>query len=1165
MKKIVLAITFLITTIFAYAQPANDNCSFAQLVVLPPSGNICFPSTNALATPDALPTNSCNGPTGGNEVWYSFITTGTQNTISVLPIAPGAASSMVVSVPNGNCTSPTTLVCNAAVSPGGPATVNFSVPIGTQIWFEVSSLGASGSFNLCVTSVTPVPFYNTSVGDSCATAIRLCNKASFTGDPPPIFSNSGQQISCYTFPAAYLSDLWYKFKVAKTGTLEFLCTPQVGLDIDWEVLNVTAGCSGAPVIACNYTYNGAGGDPTGMDATTGTPCGGAGHICNPVTVLAGNTYAIHLNYTNPSLNTFDMTFGGTFQIAPFPDFYVDAPGGCAPHITDFTDSSYSASTYNWSFGNGSTFIGNNPPPQNYPTAGNYVVGLVVNDAATGCVNSTARQVQVGTGPTSTFTVSQSPVCIGINDTITYTGNGGPLSTFSWSFSGATIVSGSGSGPYIVQWSTNGSKTVSLTVTENGCQSTVTNATVNVQPPPTSTFNMPTGACTGDTVLITYSGNAGASAIYYWSLGNSFIASTNGVDTFYVVWNTAGSDSVFLQIDQNGCISNKTTKYITILSKPIASFTLTDSICSSGQALATFTGAVPLTSQFDWNFGTGVASPGGTVIGPHNITFSSAGYNIISLIVNDQGCKSAEVFDSVFVTVAPTATFTISDDSLCGAETATINYTGTGGPTAIYNYNFGTATINSGSGSGPYNISYATAGKHYVTLSVTENGCTSTVKTDSIVSAADAIADAGSDVTYCNGDSALIGATSTVGYTYSWSPATAVSKSNISNPYAIIQNNTNTATTTSVILTAKNIFCIDKDTVKVTVNPRLRANISVSPAISQCLDVNNFSFTNNAPAITGSTYNWDFTPFANIPTATSPSVNNVSYSVAGNYLIQLTTATGTCPIDKDTITITVTDAAKADFIADDTTGCPPVDVIFTDKSTGVLPGSTYFWTFGNGTTSTLANPVMVSYTSGGSYTVTLSITSPNGCVSTKTKTNYITVYNQPVASFTPDPYSTNILQPVISFYGTSTNADTCKYSFGDGSTGLGCFTQHEYLDTGTFVVMLIVTNKGGCSDTAYQTVIVNDFYTLYVPNTFTPNGDGNNDYFSIYGFGIKTFSINVYNRQGAIVYTSSNSDFVWDGKDTNGRLLMEGNYVYQIEVKDVLNKSHTINGSLLIIM
>lgn len=178
------------------------------------------------------------------------------------------------------------------------------------------------------------------------------------------------------------------------------------------------------------------------------------------------------------------------------------------------------------------------------------------------------------------------------------------------------------------------------------------------------------------------------------------------------------------------------------------------------------------------------------------------------------------------------------------------------------------------------------------------------------------------------------------------------------------------------------------------------------------------------------------------------------------MIQLTTTTGTCPIDKDTITITVTDAAKADFTADDTTGCPPVDVIFTDKFTGVLPGSTYFWTFGNGTTSSLANPVMVSYTSGGSYTVTLSITSPNGCVSTKTKTNYITVYNKPVASFTPDPYTTNILQPVISFYGTSTNADTCKYSFGDGSTGLGCFTQHEYLDTGTFVVMLIATNAGG---------------------------------------------------------------------------------------------------------
>ncbi len=1165
MKKILLALTLLLSFLQSYAQPANDNCAFAQLIILPPSGNLCFASTNALATADAVPPNTCNGPTGGNEVWYSFITTGTQNTISALPIAPGPATNMVVSVPVGNCTSPTTLVCNAAISPGGPASVTFSVPIGTQVWFEISSLGASGSFNLCVTSVTPVPVYNSSVGDSCATAIRLCNKASFTGDPPPIFSNSGQQISCYTFPAAYLSDIWYKFKVAKTGTLEFLCTPQVGLDIDWEVLDVTAGCVGAPALACNFTVNGAGGDPTGMDATSGAPCGNFGHICLPITVIAGNTYAIHLNYTNPSLNTYDMTFGGTFEIAPFPDFYVDVPGGCAPLTTDFKDSSYAASSYNWSFGNGNVFSGSNPPPQNYPTPGNYVVGLVVSDPSTGCVNSTARQVQVGTGPTSTFTVSQATVCIGVNDTITYTGNGGSLATFTWNFNGATVISGAGSGPYIVQWPASGPKTVSLTVTENGCQSVVTNATVTVQDPPTSTFNMPTGACTGDTVLITYTGNASASAIYYWSLGNSFIASTNNVDTFYVVWGAQGLDSVYLQIDQNGCISTITKKFITILSKPIASFTFTDSICTSGLAIATFTGSVPVTSQFDWNFGTGSASPGGTVIGPQSISFSAGGFQVISLIVNDQGCKSVEVFDSVFVTIAPTAAFTISDDSLCGAETATITYTGTAAPTANFNFNFGTATVNSGSGSGPYNLSYATPGWHIITLSVTENGCTSLVKTDSIITATDAVADAGSDVTFCNGDSALIGAAAIAGYTYSWTPATAVSKTNLANPYAVVSNNTNTTTVTNVIVTAKNNFCIDKDTVVVTVNPRQLANIAVTPAISQCLDVNNFNFSNNAPAITGATFSWDFTPFANTPTATTTSFSNIKYTVAGSYLIQLTTTTGTCPIDKDTLTVYVNDAALADFTADDTTGCPPVDVNFTNTSIGAVAGSTYSWSFGNGTTSTLSAPAMVTYTTGGKYNVTLAITSPNGCVSTKTKSNYISVFNQPIAAFTPDPFTTNILQPVINFYGTSTNADTCLYYFGDNTTGLGCYTQHEYLDTGTYVVMLVASNAGGCSDTAYQTVVINDFYTMFVPNSFTPNGDGINDFFSISGFGMKTFAINIYNRQGSVVYTSSNSNFVWNGKDKNGNVLMEGNYVYQIEVKDVLNKNHIVSGSLLIIM
>ncbi len=1164
MKKFILT-QFLVTVVFwAFAQPANDNCQFAQPILIPASGSICVSGTNLNATADALPVNACNGPTGGNEVWYSYIVTGLNNTISVSPGAIGGAQTLALSVQNGDCSALTSLICNTAGTPGGSANVSFSLPVGTQVWFEVTSLVSDGTFDVCVTSVNNVPPYSASVGDSCFTAIRLCDKQSFTGTPPfPLFSNSGQQISCYAFPAAYLSDLWYKFTVGKTGTLEWTCTPQPGLDIDWEVLDITAGCVGAPVLCCNNIYNGAGGNPTGMSSSSGTPCGGASHLVTPIVVNAGSTYVIHLNYTTASFNTFTMTFGGTFEIAPYPEFTVDNPTGCAPLVTDFTDNSFAASSYHWTFGNGNSFSGSNPSPQNYTLPGNYLVTLLVDDATTGCSHATSQTVTVTSPPSSSFSVAPASVCPGANSTITYTGSASASATYNWNFNGGTIVSGSGQGPYTVNWSSAGPKTISLDVTENGCTSTVTNVNVTVITPPTSSFNLPAGACTGDTVLITFSGTASALAQFYWSLGNSFIASTNGRDTFYVVWGSAGLDSVYLIIDDQGCLSTTTTHYITIGYKPTSTFNLTDTICSSQQAVAVYTGSGSALATYNWNFGGGTAVPGGTVSGPQNITFSSPGYHYITLLVDEQGCQSLTTLDSVFVVTAPTSTFTISDDSLCGTETTVITYTGTGTSGALYNWNFNSANIISGSGKGPYTISYPSSNLNYITLNVTENGCTSITHTDSIIVADIPSADAGTDVTYCNGDSAQVGGIAVVGYQYAWSPASGVSNSILAQPYAVVNNAGTTMTSTNLILTVTNLFCTDQDTVNVKVYPKQFANITVTPSLTQCLDVNNFNFSNNALLIPGSTFSWDFTPSASTPTATTPSVNNISYTTAGNYLVNLITTSANCNNDTDKVTLTVNDVAIADFDADTTIGCPPLNVNFSDLST-TIPGCTYLWDFGNGNTSTVAGDVTENYPIGGTFDVSLTITTSAGCTSVSNQNNLITVTDPPTASFTADPVSSNILQPNVTFISSSTNADTCLYLFGDGTTSSDCNPQHAYNDIGTYTVTLIVTNAGGCSDTAYQDVTIEDFYTLYFPNSFTPNKDGINDYYSVAGFGVKDFTIRIFNNHGQMIFDANTVLFSWDGKDVNGDKAPEGNYVYEAEIKDVLGKKHRKTGSIVLV-
>src|ERR1700740_2873904 len=98
-----------ILLLFAFsmsAQVANDVCANAQAIIIPASGSICVSSTNIGATSDGS-TNTCDTGTPGNEVWFSFIASGTNNTITVTPSGTSPATSIVVTMTGSSCTSGT--------------------------------------------------------------------------------------------------------------------------------------------------------------------------------------------------------------------------------------------------------------------------------------------------------------------------------------------------------------------------------------------------------------------------------------------------------------------------------------------------------------------------------------------------------------------------------------------------------------------------------------------------------------------------------------------------------------------------------------------------------------------------------------------------------------------------------------------------------------------------------------------------------------------------------------------------------------------------------------------------------------------------------------------------------------------------------------------------
>jgi len=162
--------------------------------------------------------------------------------------------------------------------------------------------------------------------------------------------------------------------------------------------------------------------------------------------------------------------------------------------------------------------------------------------------------------------------------------------------------------------------------------------------------------------------------------------------------------------------------------------------------------------------------------------------------------------------------------------------------------------------------------------------------------------------------------------------------------------------------------------------------------------------------------------------------------------------------------------SASFTASVTSGCSPLNVQFTNTSTGAI---TYYWDLGNGNTSTLTDPSNL-FTSAGSYTVTLIATDANGIKDTARYVNYISVVAEPSAGFYATSLASCLDNNSFSFVNTSIGASSYLWDFGDGILSTQQSPVHSYTLSGSFTVTLIVTNTYGCSDQK----ILNQYITVY---------------------------------------------------------------------------------------
>ncbi|MBC7413004.1 MAG: gliding motility-associated C-terminal domain-containing protein, partial [Bacteroidia bacterium] len=117
--------------------------------------------------------------------------------------------------------------------------------------------------------------------------------------------------------------------------------------------------------------------------------------------------------------------------------------------------------------------------------------------------------------------------------------------------------------------------------------------------------------------------------------------------------------------------------------------------------------------------------------------------------------------------------------------------------------------------------------------------------------------------------------------------------------------------------------------------------------------------------------------------------------------------------------------------------------------------------------------------------------------------------------------------------------------------------YNYTDSGTYIIKQVVVTDKGCIDSTHQPVRVNPIYTIYVPNVFTPNGDGVNDYFMVKGINIKEVDLIIFNRYGELIArVQSMSSKGWDGTDLRqSKLSQQEVYTWKLEYTDVFNTKH----------
>ncbi len=780
------------------------------------------------------------------------------------------------------------------------------------------------------------------------------------------------------------------------------------------------------------------------------------------------------------------------------------------------------STYTWTSNGGGFASSLNSSSVAATSATVYV--LTASHPVTGCLSSLSYTVIPDINSPTVTLSSNNATLTCLNTIFSTTATVVPLAGSTYSWSGPGIV-GSTNGAAIT--ATAGG-VYGLTVTaSNNCKSNVAYViTLNNSPVSPSANSSNTITCvTTSSIASNVSGNGPFT--YNWSGPSSFTSSAANFTT-----STAGVYNLTVTNTSSGCTGTTNINAIGNFTAPS-----TPSIAVNNITLTCASNATVLTASSNGATSYSWTAPSGAAItsGSSAATASVTGTGVFTVVaIGGNGCNTA--FFQITATVTPplgapvvalsNSVLAITCTSLSPSATANTTVSGV---TYSWSPSAGIAGSNTNA-----TATFTQSGTYSVIVTNTLNNCSSfgnnlivNVTTNNTLPNANA-----ASVPTINCTTTLVTIspvyTPSTNLIYSWSGANVVGPTNNSS----VQTNSNTPTTVSFTNTTNG--CVNSLVVIPGIN-------NAAPSLSITTNTGNSNITCQSPTLN---FNVTSTPTTGVSYLWSngSTLPNANISLAGTYTLVATNNANNCQtvqsftVGGGTTLPTFSIATNAIIPC----GSNTTNLNVTSTNTNV----TYIWG-GQGILNgaTTNSPIV-----GNAGTYTLLVTDiTSSCSVTQT----VSVSNSTVvAQFIANPLS-GPAPLVVNFTNQSTGALTYNWNFGNGTSSTQTNTTNEYLNSGTYTVVLFATN-GACTSTA--SILIEVLESLgVIPEVFTPNGDLFNPTFEIKGLdSYPNNSLQIFNRWGNLVYKAKPYKNDWTGVPnvagkTGGDKLPVGTYYYILDL------------------